>query len=68
MFHNIILHISSFDLEGKSLYLVTDSGANVKRISQNLRGIQGHLCLGHGLHNLVTVDSIKKLPKYKLSW
>ncbi|XP_045768236.1 zinc finger BED domain-containing protein 4-like [Maniola jurtina] len=55
--------ISSFGLEGKSLYLVTDSGANVKRISQNLQGIQSHLCLGHGLHNLVTVDGIKKTPQ-----
>lgn len=43
--------ISSFGLEEKSLYLVTDSG------------IQSLLRLGHGLHNLVTVDGIKKTPQ-----
>lgn len=54
--------ISEFGLSQKSLWLVTDSGANVRRIAQIVPKIRSHLCLGQGLHNLVTVDGVKKTP------
>lgn len=54
--------ISEFRLSEKSLCLVSDSGANMRRIAQIMPEITSHLCLGHGLHNLVTVDGIKKTP------
>lgn len=47
-----------FDIAQKFIILVTDSGSNMKRAA-NLMNIQNHLCLGHALHNLVTVDGIQ---------
>lgn len=51
-----------FALCDKKLFLVTDAGSNVKR-AVRLANTEGHLCLGHGLHNLVTIDGIKKVPE-----
>nr|CAI5851446.1 unnamed protein product [Callosobruchus analis] len=49
----------SFQIEGKDIHLVTDSGSNMKRAA-NLLEMSNHLCLGHALHNLITVDGIQK--------
>lgn len=51
-----------FALCDKKLFLVTDAGSNVKR-AVRLANTESHLCLGHGLHNLVTIDGIKKVPE-----
>ncbi|XP_065318822.1 uncharacterized protein LOC135926820 [Gordionus sp. m RMFG-2023] len=51
-----------FHLKAKIIQMVTDAGANVKR-SVRLGDYEHHLCLGHGLHNLVTVDGIKKVAR-----
>lgn len=55
---------SEFGLLDKTLFAVTDAGANVKRAT-NLSELHGHLCLGHGLHNLVNVDGINSTPAIK---
>ncbi|CAG9792672.1 unnamed protein product [Diatraea saccharalis] len=51
-----------FDLQEKVLHSVTDAGSNVKR-AISLAALDSHLCLGHALHNLVTVDGIGSVPE-----
>ncbi|CAG5037111.1 unnamed protein product [Parnassius apollo] len=59
----ILLDIKEcFDLQEKVLHSVTDAGSNVKR-AISLAALDSHLCLGHGLHNLVTVDGIGRVPE-----
>ncbi|XP_065316492.1 uncharacterized protein LOC135925202 [Gordionus sp. m RMFG-2023] len=53
---------NEFDLGSKKIQMVTDAGPNVKK-SVRLGEYDHHLCLGHGLHNLVIVDGIKKVNK-----
>jgi len=54
--------LDKFGIHGKRIIPVTDAGANVKR-AVDLSGFpEKHLCLGHGLHNLVTVDGVKSNP------
>ncbi|XP_065318702.1 uncharacterized protein LOC135926698 [Gordionus sp. m RMFG-2023] len=53
---------NEFDLGSKKIQMVTDAGPSVKK-SVRLGEYDHHLCLGHGLHNLVTVDGIKKVNK-----
>lgn len=40
------------------------SDSNVK-LAVSLGNMEHHLCLGHGLHNLVTVDGIGSVPEVK---
>ncbi|XP_063547165.1 uncharacterized protein LOC134754754 [Cydia strobilella] len=54
--------VAEFGLCDKTLHVVTDAGSNVKRAIA-LGNLDGHLCLGHGLHNLVIVDGIKRVPE-----
>lgn len=54
--------ISRFDLHGKEIIAVTPSGSNMKQAVSTLN-MTHHLCLAHGLHNLVTVDGINFEPK-----
>ncbi|XP_061708223.1 uncharacterized protein LOC133518577 [Cydia pomonella] len=56
--------VSEFGLCDKELHTVTDAGSNVKR-AISLSGLDSHLCLGHGLHNLVIADGIKNVPSLK---
>ncbi|CAG4981810.1 unnamed protein product [Parnassius apollo] len=51
-----------FDLQEKVLHSVTDAGSYVKRVI-SLAALDSHLCLRHGLHNLVTVDVIGSVPE-----
>ncbi|CAG5047078.1 unnamed protein product [Parnassius apollo] len=53
-----------FGLDAKNIYAVTDAGSNVKR-AVSLGNMEHHLCLGHALHNLVTVDGIDSVPEVK---
>ncbi|XP_065320424.1 zinc finger BED domain-containing protein 4-like [Gordionus sp. m RMFG-2023] len=55
-----------FHLKAKIIQMVTDAGANVKR-SVRLGDYEHHLCLGHGLHNLVTVDEIISALRYRVA-
>ncbi|CAG4995298.1 unnamed protein product [Parnassius apollo] len=51
-----------FGLQGIELHPVTVSGSNVQRAIR-LADLDSHLCLGHCLHNLVTVDGIDSVPE-----
>ncbi|CAG5053935.1 unnamed protein product [Parnassius apollo] len=51
-----------FGLQGIELHPVTDAGSNVQRAIR-LADLDSHLCLGHGLHDLVTVDGIDSVPE-----
>lgn len=53
-----------FGLDEKNIFAVTDAGSNVKR-AISLGNMNHHLRLGHGLHNLVTVDGIDSVPEVK---
>lgn len=44
-----------FHISSKVICCVTDAGSNVKR-AVSLASVSNHLCLGHGLHNLVLRD------------
>lgn len=55
---------NDFGLLDKTIFAVTDAGANVKR-AVDLASLNSHLCLGHGLHNLVNVDGINSTPEVK---
>ncbi|XP_045508139.1 uncharacterized protein LOC123703967 [Colias croceus] len=50
--------LRTFQIPQKDIVLVTDSGSNMKRAA-DLLNMQNHRSLGHGLHNLVTVDGIQ---------
>lgn len=50
--------LRTFQIPQKDIVLVSDSGSNMKRAA-DLLNMQNHLCLGHALHNLVTVDGIQ---------
>ncbi|CAG4972380.1 unnamed protein product [Parnassius apollo] len=50
--------LRTFQIPQKDIVLVTDSGSNMKRAA-DLLNMKNHLCLGHALHNLVTVDGIQ---------
>lgn len=57
--------LQNFELQNKYLFLVSDAGANVRKAASLLSEqimCENHLCLGHGLHNLVVVDGIKSTP------
>ncbi|KAJ6636119.1 putative AC transposase, partial [Pseudolycoriella hygida] len=50
-----------FGLDKKKLYMVTDAGSNC-RLACKLGNFENLLCVGHGLHNLITKDGFKKTP------
>lgn len=50
---------NKFGLNDKNMTAVTEARGNVK---VSLTDMCHHLCLGHGLHNLVTVDGINSVP------
>ncbi|CAG4977728.1 unnamed protein product [Parnassius apollo] len=59
----ILLDIKEcFDLQEKVLHSVTDAGSNVKR-AISLAALDSHLCLGHGLHNLIVKTVRYRLPE-----
>ncbi|XP_064459035.1 zinc finger BED domain-containing protein 4-like [Ornithodoros turicata] len=51
-----------FGMTTKTITAVTDAGSNMKRAA-SLADTEHHLCAGHGLHNLVLVDGIQKVPE-----
>ncbi|XP_018360373.1 PREDICTED: uncharacterized protein LOC108759425 [Trachymyrmex cornetzi] len=67
---NIVFHLDTikdeFTLSNKKYFIVTDSGANMKKVAK-ISNNENHLCSGHGLHNLVIVDGVKKNIIYKFS-
>lgn len=57
---NVILEVQQlFGLQNRTIHAVTDAGANVK-LACRLAGIGNHLCLGHGLHNLILKDGLQQ--------
>ncbi|CAG4952996.1 unnamed protein product [Parnassius apollo] len=50
--------LRSFKIDQKEIYLVTDAGSNMKRAA-NLLAFNNHLCIGHGVHNLINVNGIE---------
>ncbi|KAK3911576.1 Transposable element Hobo transposase, partial [Frankliniella fusca] len=50
-----------FELEDKDITYVTDKGSNMLKAIQTM-GTPHHLCLGHGVHNLVSKDGIQAVP------
>lgn len=60
---NVILDLKQrFGLQNKMLYAVTDAGANVK-LACRLAGLPNHLCIGHGLHNLIINGALKQCAR-----
>lgn len=53
-----------FGLGGKSIHAVTDAGSYLEQ-AVSVANMSHHLCLGHGLQNLVTVDGIDEVPEIK---
>ena len=51
--------LEKFGLSDKKINAVTDAGGNVQ-LAAELAEMEQHLCLGHGLHNLIVVDGLQK--------
>ena len=51
-----------FKLGTKKLHSTSDKGANVRKAAR-LTGMENELCIGHGIHNLVTEDGIKQVEQ-----
>lgn len=54
--------LEEFDMVGKEVCAVTDAGSNMKRAA-SLARTEHHLCVGHGLHNLVIKDGFGSVPR-----
>lgn len=54
--------VEEFNIASKVVCCVTDAGSNVKR-AVSLAGVSNHLCLGHGLHNLVIRDGFANVEE-----
>jgi len=54
--------LTQFNLNNKIITLVTDGGANMIKAARDMK-IDRVPCVAHGLHNLVMVDTISKLPE-----
>ncbi|KAH6932970.1 hypothetical protein HPB50_011119 [Hyalomma asiaticum] len=54
--------LEEFSMAGKEMCAVTDAGANMKRAA-SLAHTDNHLCIAHGLHNLVIKDGFGSVPK-----
>lgn len=63
--NEINLLIEKFNLKHKDIYVVTDCGSNVKKAITMTR-LNNHFCLGHALHNLVSVDGIEYVSEIEL--
>ncbi|XP_053203532.1 uncharacterized protein LOC128388190 [Panonychus citri] len=50
-----------YKVDIESAYIVRDCGANVVAACRINNG-KSHSCIGHGIHNLITVDGFKKVP------
>lgn len=59
--HSVTEH---FSIPLKNNFVVTDQGSNVKK-SIRIGQLNSHFCLGHGLHNLLTVDGYDSVPELK---
>ena len=53
------LTAQEFDLTNKKIIYVTDNGSNIVKACK-LLSVDRVGCLAHGIHNLITVDGIKK--------
>lgn len=57
---NEILEVkTNFNLQNKELTFVTDRGSNII-LALNLCDAENIFCVGHGLHNLITVDGFRE--------
>lgn len=54
--------LTQFNLSDKIIILVTDGGANMIKAAKDMK-IDRVPCIAHGLHNLVMVDTLSKLPE-----
>ncbi|KAH9360612.1 hypothetical protein HPB48_007567 [Haemaphysalis longicornis] len=54
--------LEEFNMVGKEVCAVTDAGSNMKRAA-SLACTEHHLCVGHGLHNLVIKDGFGSVPR-----
>ncbi|XP_029162306.1 uncharacterized protein LOC114933895 isoform X1 [Nylanderia fulva] len=54
--------LTQFNLNNKIITLVTDGGANMVKSAKDMK-VDRVPCVAHGLHNLVTVDTLFKLPE-----
>lgn len=50
-----------FGLDSKEIFITADGGRNVQKAIR-LLDYEGVICLGHGFHNLVTADGLKRTP------
>lgn len=50
--------LEEFGMSQKAVQSVTDAASNM-RVAVALAGSEHHLCMGHALHNLVTVDGFR---------
>lgn len=57
----VLSTLDLFELHDKVIHYVTDADATMKA-AMRIAGVSDkhHLCIGHGLHNLVTKDGIEK--------
>ncbi|XP_011859528.1 PREDICTED: uncharacterized protein LOC105557016 [Vollenhovia emeryi] len=54
--------LQAFGLQGKQITAVTDAGSNVVLACKLLK-MKHHKCLGHGVHNLITADGLKRTDR-----
>lgn len=54
--------LAYFGIENTSFYLVSDKGSNMVKLIED-ENLDHQFCLGHGLHNLVTVDGFKAVEE-----
>lgn len=60
----VISVTEDFGIPLKKNFVVTDQGSNVKKAIR-LGQMNSHFCLGHGLHNLLTVDGYDSVSELK---
>lgn len=58
-YHSIL---KSFGIENCSIFVVTDKGSNMVKFV-NDENLDHQFCLGHGVHNLITVDGFEDIPE-----
>ncbi|KAH9365475.1 hypothetical protein HPB48_018941 [Haemaphysalis longicornis] len=54
--------LEEFNMVGKEVCAVTNAGSNLKRAA-SLACTEHHLCVGHGLHNLIIKDGFGSVPR-----
>lgn len=60
----VIAVTEDFGIPLRKNFVVTDQGSNVKKAIR-LGQMNSHFCLGHGLHNLLTVDGYDSVSELK---